>query len=558
MPVVTLKESVEHFWAHLKASNRADSTVQSYCFALNVALPRWLFSSLPCRLLSHEHAPPELEGFIQWARIKRAGNCAGDAAAEYKSSLLAGRKKWEALVFDYGKKTVLGMVLETFRFLLLRILSEGLVIFSQKATKHIVRFVKYLHSRGFLLTVLPWENKEGWKRKLEQVLEESAGGSASRSSSPAELLLAYLNFCHCEKELTLKSLRHEHRYLETFFRWAEPFELSRFNAPLIKKFVEELCTKGLAWVSVRHHFHTLKGFASFLVEAGILAENPTRSIRLKANERQMKDVLSFEERNGLLSAPARLWEGPVSDNRAKFFLARDRCILHLFAATGIRLAEIAGLKLEDVDLADKTLHIRGKGSRTYLEKGRVLFLDDPGTYQALAGYLEVRKELACPWLFVTEDGFRLMPHSFQQVVKKYGRIAGIKRNVSPVLLRASFASWMIEKGVDPVALCRSVGHDVLLGPGNHVQKALPLFIAALPGHEKSSTYGIICIQDQHAGPAQVFRNLCRLAESQGNHAKLLFALYPGPLFALEAVDRFDPFVHLCCYRDTKKFAEKSN
>ncbi|MDI6729801.1 MAG: tyrosine-type recombinase/integrase, partial [Thermodesulfovibrionales bacterium] len=97
-------------------------------------------------------------------------------------------------------------------------------------------------------------------------------------------------------------------------------------------------------------------------------KNPTCEIRLKANERSPKDTLSLEERNTLLSIPAKLLKDkgllPEDKSASSFFLVRDACILHLFATTGIRLSEITSLKRSNVHLEDRTLTIRGKGSRS--------------------------------------------------------------------------------------------------------------------------------------------------------------------------------------------------
>jgi len=479
--MLTLKKSMDVFFDHLKSSDYAESTLKSYHFAICKALPHWLFASSLCFAMKQypvtsftppsylKSKIPKLKRFIDWAVSNRAKVSIEDALSEYEAILLQDDhsqswiKQWKSLAFSYGEAMVLSSDLEIFRFLLMRIVSEDIVISSKQATNNIVRFVKFLHTHGLQKTDLPWEYSESWRQQIKRTLKDSVNVFASPSSSGEELLLAYLNFCHQEKELTLKSLNHEKRYLAYFLNWAEPFNVNGFNAPLIKKFISHLKEKRLSWTSIRHYFNTLKGFSEFLVECSILQKKPTCEIRLKANERSPKDTLSLEERNTLLSISARLLKDkgllPEDKSALSFFLVRDACILHLFATTGIRLSEITSLKCSNVHLEDRTLTIRGKGSRSYLEKNRIVFLNDPQTFKWLVYYLDIRRDMTCPWLFVTIDGFKLLSPGIQTIVRKYGKMAGIKRSVSPNLLRASFASWMIEKGIDPVALKKLMGHE---------------------------------------------------------------------------------------------------
>ncbi len=214
----------------------------------------------------------------------------------------------------------------------------------------------------------------------------------------------------------------------------------------------------MAWTSVRHHFNTIKYWSRFLVEYELIAKDPTQDMVLKKNERPDKNTLTLKERDLLLEAPLAILKKEEINKRRAFVVIRDLCILHLFVTTGIRRAEIGNLKLVDLNLKDRSLRVRGKGSRRYLDKPRTLFLDDVATLQNLETYLELRKDMSCPWLFITFAGFKLKPTSFLHVVSKYGQRAGIERPVHPNLLRSSFASWMVEGGIDPVALKELMGH----------------------------------------------------------------------------------------------------
>ncbi len=336
----------------------------------------------------------------------------------------------------------------------------------RQSTKYIIKYIKYLYAHGLLKTDFSWEKEENWKTKTYDTLRKASVIIPGPSSSWDDLSLAYLDFCHHEKDLSLKSIRHEQRYLHAFFCWiresAVKVGVSQLTGKLVKSYIDSLISRGLSNVSVRHHLNTIKGFAAFLLEYGIIGQNPVAGISIKSNEKRPKAVLSLQERDLLLSSPLRLMEQQCHSSRhaySEFFLARDLCILHMFITTGIRLQEISGLRVSDIDLDDKIITIRGKGSRSLVAKGRYLFLDHPGTFHSLSNYLKIRSEVKSPWLFITPNGIKLQPPSFQDIVASYGKLAGIDKRVNPQLLRASFASWMVEKGIDPVALKELMGHN---------------------------------------------------------------------------------------------------
>lgn len=480
--MLTVRESFDLFLSHLNSTGYMQSGIRSYEFSVTRALPKWLFASSSSSLMRefpvsctsleacyHRQMAAPVQRFIDYV-VSMAPCDIGTAISRYEMSLLQNGRtrswvnKWKAAVFFYGREIILMQTLESMGFLLPTLLSGNTVVHSRQSTGYIIKYIRYLYVHGLLKADFPWEKDENWKIKTYDVLRRASGIIPGVSSSWEDLLLAYLDFCHHEKDLSLKSIRHEQRYLNMFSCWVREstgIEASQLTSALIKDYINSLLSRGLSNVSVRHHLNTIKSFTAFLLEYNIIVPDPVAGIKIKSNEKRPKAVLSLQERDLLLSVTLRLTDRSCPSPRhvySDFYLVRDMCILHLFTTTGIRLQEISQLRVSDVDLDDKIITIRGKGSRNLVTKGRYLFLDHPGTFYSLSNYLKVRSKLKSPWLFITPVGIKLQPPSFQEIVASYGKLAGIDRRVNPQLLRASFASWMVEKGIDPVALKELMGH----------------------------------------------------------------------------------------------------
>jgi site-specific recombinase XerD len=292
-----------------------------------------------------------------------------------------------------------------------------------------------------------------WETDIDNTLEEAALTVPSSGSPFDELVLAYLDFCHTHKDMTKQSILHEKRYMRCFFAWlAEncPVQtVTQIQAAHIKEYLSSLKDRKLSNCSVRHHFVTLKYFFDYLSEIGILTPNPVRGIRIKTVKAAPRQLLSAEQRNAVRQAP--------TPGSTPFYRTRSSAVIALILSTGLRLQEISGLKLEDVDFDDKTVYISGKGGRSVSRKFRAGFLDDEALLE-LMQYLPNRPVALSPWLFTDRKGFRLKPPVYQSIVHNCGIAANLTIPLNFQILRASFASWMVEQGIDPVALKQLMGH----------------------------------------------------------------------------------------------------
>lgn len=139
---------------------------------------------------------------------------------------------------------------------------------------------------------------------------------------------------------------------------------------------------------------------------------------------------------------------------AEFLRRRNKLILALLYSSGLRVSELVSLEIDNVDLHDRTIRIRGKG-----EKDRIVLFDD-NTRVLIEDYLAQRHDES-PYLFINRNHQHLTPRYVQMMIKDYARVAGIKKKVTPHILRHSFATHLLKNGVDIRAIQQLLGHSNL-------------------------------------------------------------------------------------------------
>lgn len=206
---------------------------------------------------------------------------------------------------------------------------------------------------------------------------------------------------------------------------------------------------GYARASVSRKLVALRSFYRYLAQEGVIEANPIpkgRAFRIK-RERHLPRFLGQREVEKLLEAP----------DLSKPTGIRDRAILELLYSSGLRLSELAGLDLKDVDLAGQEVRVRGKGS-----KERLVLVGRPAV-EALRRYLaSVRPALAkgdSEALFLNRYGGRLSRRSIQRKVVRYALKAGIATGVHTHTIRHTFATHLLEGGADLRVVQELLGHS---------------------------------------------------------------------------------------------------
>lgn len=187
----------------------------------------------------------------------------------------------------------------------------------------------------------------------------------------------------------------------------------------------------------------------FFTRSGELSENPTQAVRSPKLGRDLPDVLTIPEVTALLEAPDQ--SDPLG--------VRDRAVLETLYSSGVRAAELAGLRIQDVDVEEGAMTVLGKRN-----KERIAYL---GSYarESLRAYLGVRRELGNPGhdrLFVNFRGGPLTTRSVQRIVEHYVRqVLPGRREISPHTLRHTFATHMLNSGADLRVVQELLGHESL-------------------------------------------------------------------------------------------------
>jgi len=199
--------------------------------------------------------------------------------------------------------------------------------------------------------------------------------------------------------------------------------------------------------SVRRRIASMRAFYKFAVRSGLRADNPVADLSPPKEPRKLPKVFTEREITKLLSAR-------VHEND-EFLFARDHAVFELMYAAGIRIAELVGLDLSDMDREHRALRVTGKGN-----KQRVVLMNR-SALKAINRYLAVRPRCNSEALFVSKRGARLTTRFVQLAFRAFKQSAGIARSTSPHTLRHSFATHLLENGADLMVIKELLGHQNL-------------------------------------------------------------------------------------------------
>jgi integrase/recombinase XerC len=232
--------------------------------------------------------------------------------------------------------------------------------------------------------------------------------------------------------------------LAEFLERAGVSDWKRVDSQHVRVFAARAHAGGLNPRSVQRRLSAVRGFYGFLVREGAAASNPAVDIRAPKAARRLPGTLDVDQ-------IAQLLEAPSGDALA----LRDRAIMELFYSSGLRLAELVGLAITDVDLADRTVRVLGKGSKTRIVPVGRKACDALRTWLRERGALANIEETA---LFVGRNGARLQPRAIQLRIAQWARRAGLPSRVYPHLFRHSFATHLLESSKDLRGVQELLGH----------------------------------------------------------------------------------------------------
>jgi len=232
--------------------------------------------------------------------------------------------------------------------------------------------------------------------------------------------------------------------LADFLEHAGVGDWKRVDSQHVRVFAARAHAGGLAPRSVQRRLSAVRGFFGYLVREGAAASNPAVDIRAPKSARRLPGTLDVDQ-------IAQLLEAPSGDALA----LRDRAIMELFYSSGLRLAELVGLAITDIDLADRTVRVLGKGAKTRIVPVGRKAVEALRTWLRERGALADIDETA---LFVGRNGARLKPRAIQLRIAQWARRAGLPSRVYPHLFRHSFATHLLESSKDLRGVQELLGH----------------------------------------------------------------------------------------------------
>ena len=264
-----------------------------------------------------------------------------------------------------------------------------------------------------------------------------------------ELLESFIKHISDERnysEHTVKAYRGD---LENFrdFLLKEEKEIEDADIATINAYVSTLYGKNSP-SSVERKVSAIRSFFSYLVRKGLATQNPAKLVRTPKKEKHLPVFLSVDEVFNLVD---------VKDSEKNPLRVRDRAILELLYSSGLRVSELAGATLADLSMGEAIMRVRGKGN-----KERIVPVGSKAL-SALGEYLDIRETLkpASDRIFLNSRGGGITTRSLARIIKKYGLVSGISKNVSPHVLRHSFATHLLAGGADLRAIQEMLGHASL-------------------------------------------------------------------------------------------------
>lgn len=262
----------------------------------------------------------------------------------------------------------------------------------------------------------------------------------------------FLRYLKSEKQLspyTQKSYQQDIYKLQQFCSTYKIQQLDRIDTQHIRQLVALQHRQGFSGRSLQRMLSGLRTFFRYLQKTGKLRHDPSAGIRAPKSPKPLPKTLDTDQVGQLLDIQGDAW-----------MIVRDRAMLELFYSSGLRLSELTGLDLTDIDLRNGSVRVTGKGNKTRdLPVGRY-------ACEAIRQWLSIRsQELTQETsqkdfqaLFISKQGKRIHPRTVQQRMKYHSAHQGMHNPINPHMLRHSFASHMLESSSDLRAVQELLGH----------------------------------------------------------------------------------------------------
>jgi len=266
-------------------------------------------------------------------------------------------------------------------------------------------------------------------------------------------LRKFLDFLRYERNAsphTIASYRRDLVQLQNYLE-KRRITLKTLDNIILRGFLSSLFQSGNKKSTVARKLASTRSFLQYCLQKGWLEDNPARVVATPKQGKNVPSFLSEEEMTHFLDLPTK---------PKKALDYRDKALLELLYATGIRVGELVGMNVEDVNFNQRLIRVRGKGKKErLLPFGRkaAVSLRDYLPWRKLINQGRIEEEA----LFLNFRGRRLSSRSVERIVDKYLQRAALRRKISPHSLRHSFASHLLSRGADLRVIQELLGHESL-------------------------------------------------------------------------------------------------
>lgn len=261
------------------------------------------------------------------------------------------------------------------------------------------------------------------------------------------LLRSFLDSLFIEKGLSKNTVSSYKNDISSFSSWCDKEHLDRLKITdlNLNNYISNLFSIGLKSSSINRKISSIKHFYLFLLKKKVIKNSPADEITTPKQEKYLPTSMSEDEVESLLGSP----KSSIKIER------RDKAMIEILYATGMRISELVNLKLTDIDFNRSVLKVFGKGS-----KERLVPYGEKAA-EALRIYLEDRKKLDSKDVFLSNRGTRITRGAFWQRIKIYIKRENLKSSISPHTLRHAFATHLLNRGADLRSVQILLGHSDL-------------------------------------------------------------------------------------------------
>lgn len=254
----------------------------------------------------------------------------------------------------------------------------------------------------------------------------------------------FIRYLEIEKDYSKHTVLNYRLDLEDFSKFLGALAVENVDYLTLRKYLAVLKEKNMLPRTLGRHLSALRSFFKFLTRENYIKANPISSLSSPKLDKHLPQFLTEEE-------VAKLIGSVVPKDEKDELKFRDRALLETFYSTGMRISEVVGLNIDDIDFISCVVKVRGKG-----KKERLVPIGDHAV-RAIRQYLDKRKKESNA-LFLNKNGLKITDRGVRGIVDKYLHMASIREGVSPHTLRHSFATHLLNRGADLRSVQELLGH----------------------------------------------------------------------------------------------------